>query len=220
VRAQARPSSAGRATFGALGSSRTRRRPSHTQARHTWTVPRRVRARVLQMTRPSRNSKRAQGMPGDGLTHGPPATKKAGGSHHRCSRINPAFPARWFTAYIGLSLGTGLSCPHRRRDAKASFTNLTSASGGQDHTILPSASVTFVRRAIRVHRIPAPRVVTIGRNVPLHRGGMAASIVVICPTPQAPMGAADWHDGQFAHGMHAEVACPPGICPEFRRTLI
>jgi hypothetical protein len=32
--------------------------------------------------------KRAQGMPGDGLTHGPPATKKAGGSHHRFSRIN------------------------------------------------------------------------------------------------------------------------------------
>jgi hypothetical protein len=32
--------------------------------------------------------KRAQGMPGDGLTHGPPATKKAGGSHHRFSQIN------------------------------------------------------------------------------------------------------------------------------------
>ena len=27
-------------------------------------------------------------MPGDGLTHGPPATKNAGGSHHRFSRIN------------------------------------------------------------------------------------------------------------------------------------
>jgi hypothetical protein len=27
-------------------------------------------------------------MPGDGLTHGPPATKKAGGSHHRFSQIN------------------------------------------------------------------------------------------------------------------------------------
>jgi len=26
-------------------------------------------------------------MPGDGLTHGPPATKNAGGSHHRFSRI-------------------------------------------------------------------------------------------------------------------------------------
>jgi hypothetical protein len=32
-------------------------------------------------------SKRAQGMPGDGLTHGPPAEKKAGGSNHRFSQI-------------------------------------------------------------------------------------------------------------------------------------
>jgi hypothetical protein len=27
-------------------------------------------------------------MPGDGLTHGPPATKNAGGSHYRLGRIN------------------------------------------------------------------------------------------------------------------------------------
>jgi hypothetical protein len=27
-------------------------------------------------------------MPGEDLTHGPPATKKAGGSHHRFGRIN------------------------------------------------------------------------------------------------------------------------------------
>jgi hypothetical protein len=26
-------------------------------------------------------------MPGEGLTHGPPANKKAGGSHHRISQI-------------------------------------------------------------------------------------------------------------------------------------
>jgi hypothetical protein len=26
-------------------------------------------------------------MPGEGLTHGPPAVKKAGGSHHRFSQI-------------------------------------------------------------------------------------------------------------------------------------
>ena len=31
-------------------------------------------------------------MPGDGLTHGPPATKNAGGSHHRFSRINRHSP--------------------------------------------------------------------------------------------------------------------------------
>jgi len=35
-------------------------------------------------------------MPGDGLARGPPAKRKAGGRHHRSSRINPAFPARWF----------------------------------------------------------------------------------------------------------------------------
>jgi hypothetical protein len=34
---------------------------------------------------------------------------------------------------------------------------------------------------------------------------MAESIVVICPTPQALMPAADWHDGQYAHGVHAGV---------------
>jgi hypothetical protein len=32
--------------------------------------------------------KRAQGMPDAGRTHGPPATKKAGGSYHRQGRNN------------------------------------------------------------------------------------------------------------------------------------
>jgi hypothetical protein len=36
---------------------------------------------------------------------------------------------------------------------------------------------------------------------------MDEKIVPICPTPQAMMRAADWHDGQFAHGVHAGVAC-------------
>ena len=53
---------------------------------------------------------------------------------------------------------------------------------------------------------PASRFVTIGRNAPLHRGGMAQSMVVICPTAQAPTPAALWHDGQFRHGWHARVA--------------
>jgi hypothetical protein len=99
-----------------------------------------------------------------------------------------------------ISPGTGLSCPRHPQDAKRVFADLASASGGQDHTTSPSASATFVRRAIRVHRIPASRIVTIGRNAPLHRGGMRESIAVICPTPQARTPAADRHDGQFAHG--------------------
>jgi hypothetical protein len=58
----------------------------------------------------------------------------------------------------------------------------------------------------RVHRIPAPRFVTIGRNAPLHRGGMRGKMFLICPTRQALIAAADWHDGQFAHGPHARIA--------------
>ncbi len=77
---------------------------------------------------------------------------------------------------------------------------LAPASERQDHTTSPSASATFVSRALRVHRIPAPRIVTIGRNVPLHRGGMRERMVLICPTAQARAGATCWHDGQFAHG--------------------
>src|SRR6266705_1544118 len=39
------------------------------------------------------------------------------------------------------------------------------ASERQNHATSPSALATFVRHALRVHRIPSPRFVTIGRNV-------------------------------------------------------
>jgi hypothetical protein len=58
---------------------------------------------------------RAQGMPGDGLTHGPPAIRKAGGRYHRFSRINRHSLRDGFTAYNALSPGTGLSCSRRLR---------------------------------------------------------------------------------------------------------
>jgi hypothetical protein len=35
---------------------------------------------------------------------------------------------------------------------------------------------------------------------------MRENIVVICPTPQAAMHAAEWHDGQLVHGAHAGIA--------------
>src|SRR4029077_12236198 len=44
--------------------------------------------------------KRAQGMPGEGLTHGPPATKKAGGSHHGFSQINRHSPRNGFNGVV------------------------------------------------------------------------------------------------------------------------
>jgi hypothetical protein len=42
-------------------------------------------------------------MPGDDLTHGPPATKNTGGSHHRFGRINRHSLRDGVTAYIALS---------------------------------------------------------------------------------------------------------------------
>ena len=42
-------------------------------------------------------------MPGDDLTHGPPATKNAGGSHHRFGRINRHSLRDGVTVYSALS---------------------------------------------------------------------------------------------------------------------
>jgi hypothetical protein len=141
-------------------------------------------------------------MPGDGLTHGPPAIKIAGGSDHRFSRINRHSPRNGLRLIRDLP---GVRALIAAVAYQSSSANLIPASGDQDHTTSPSASATFVRRDKSVHRLPAPRVVTIGRNVPLHRGGMCENIVVICPTPQATMYATDWHDGQFGRGVHAGI---------------
>jgi len=56
-------------------------------------------------------TKRAQGMPGAGRTHGPPAEKKAGGSHHGSAETSRHSPRDGFTAYFALSPGTGSLAP-------------------------------------------------------------------------------------------------------------
>jgi hypothetical protein len=113
-------------------------------------------------------------MPGEGLTHGPRAIKKARGRNHRFSRIIRHSLRNGVTAYSALFRGTGLSCSRRRAIISR---GLASASGGQDHTPLPSASALFVRtndRAHRqsVHRIPLPTSVTIAKR-PSGGGGTA-----------------------------------------------
>ena len=47
-------------------------------------------------------------MLGDGRIHGPPATRKAGGSHHRLDRINRHSLRDSVTAYNVLSPVSGL----------------------------------------------------------------------------------------------------------------
>jgi hypothetical protein len=109
--------------------------------------------------------RRAQGMPEAGRPHGPPAKRKAGGSHHtRFSRITRHSLHDGFNAHIALSLGTGLSCPHRLVHHHAK--SLASASGGQDHTILRrhrSSARTGRARRHSVHRSGSVR---FGHNAP------------------------------------------------------
>src|ERR1700761_4758749 len=63
--------------------------------------------RVVHRSPPS-NTKRAQGMPGAGRTHGPPATKNAGGSHHRYGRNIRHSLRDGFTAYTCAPRSPGL----------------------------------------------------------------------------------------------------------------
>jgi len=69
--------------------------------------------------------------------------QKSTRQNHRWRPKQPAFPARWFTGLYVLSPGTGVLAPVVR-DARQSIATLTSAPGGQDHTISPSALVSFV----------------------------------------------------------------------------
>jgi hypothetical protein len=72
----------------------------------------------------------------------------------RAAGKHPTFPhAMVYGLYRALP-GDRLSCHRRYADRSA---NLTPASGCQDHTFSSSASSTFVKSTIRVHRIP-PRV--------------------------------------------------------------
>ena len=52
-------------------------------------------------------------MPGDDLTHGPPANKKAGGSDHRFGRVNRHSLRNGVTAYTCSPRSAGLISLHR-----------------------------------------------------------------------------------------------------------
>ncbi len=117
---------------------------------------------------------RAQGMPDAGRTHGPPAEKIAGGSHHRFSREQPAFPARWSSRLYAVSLV-------RRACWPPCATMLAHCAGHQHRGVrtlrLHVHGPTVRRRARRHaaadrgHRLPTSRVVTIARNAPLVEAG-------------------------------------------------
>jgi hypothetical protein len=114
-------------------------------------------------------------MPGAGLAHGPPATKNAGGSHHRFSRTS-GIPRAMVLTFIRVLLGApGFLATVATRIISRRLSISVGMPGPHDFT---SASLAFVSRKPNVHRIPASRVVTIARNAPLNEAGWRHTITI------------------------------------------
>ena len=109
---------------------------------HACPVSRRRCTPELRMNHPH-GRQRAQGRPGAGRTHGPPAAKKAGGSHHRLGRDTRPSLRNGFNGLLRALPGDRAFLPPSPRGSYPG--NLASASGCQDHTTSPSAIVSFVR---------------------------------------------------------------------------
>jgi hypothetical protein len=78
---------------------------------------------------------RARGMPDAGRTHGPPAAKKAGGSHHRFSRDNRHSPRNGFNGCFAFSPVRRAFWPPSSAQCVSIVANLIPASGYQDRAI-------------------------------------------------------------------------------------
>src|SRR5262249_43020683 len=119
-------------------------------------------------------SQRAQGRPGARRTHGPPATRKAGGSHHR-SAVTSGLPcAMVLTAAPRSPRCTGL-CSHRR--LPIIFGKLDPSVGGSGPHGL-AVRIGRARPARRhVHRIPLPTFVTIAKRPSWSGTGRAETII-------------------------------------------
>jgi len=106
--------------------------------------------RVRALRDEALRNERAQGRPGVGLAHGPPAEKSRRQSPQVWPKL-PAFPARWIYGLLRALPGDRLSCPRIRDDAwhhrvrdNARALRGASAPGCQDHTAWPSARRSFV----------------------------------------------------------------------------
>jgi hypothetical protein len=97
---------------------------------------------------------RAQGMPGEGLTHGPPATKNAGGSHHRFSRSSGIPRATVLTLIRDLP-GDRLSCPRRPQCSSTKHRELGISTGMPGPHDFTSATTPLVWQ--HRQRPPHPR---------------------------------------------------------------
>jgi hypothetical protein len=106
---------------------------------------------------------RAQGRPGAGRTHGPPATKKAGGSYHRLGRTTGLPCAMALTLIPCSPRGPGCFAPVARNALGATCELDLSVGRPRPHGFA-YATASLVSRRRRVHRIPGPTFVTIAKR--------------------------------------------------------
>src|SRR6202030_62623 len=112
----------------------------------------------------------------------PACNKKSRRQSPQAQPNPPAFPARWCYGYFVLSPVTIAWLPPSSAKRFRGLSACFGAPGPHDFAV----RVSIVRPrdmhaldATRVHRIPHPRFVTIGRNAPLHRGGTVRMMLVI-----------------------------------------
>ena len=89
-------------------------------------------------------------MPGDDLTHGPPANRKQAAATTGSAGSRPAFPAQWFYGLSRAPRCTGL-CSHRRSQIIAC--ELDPSVGGPHGFAVRIDSARQARQ--HVHHIPA-----------------------------------------------------------------
>jgi hypothetical protein len=108
-------------------------------------------------------------MPGEGLTHGPPATKKAGGSHHGFSQINRHSPRNGFNGVVLPGDRTGDRAflpPSSARSSSRQLGISVGMPGPHDFAVRNDISRPHKDCALnhRVHRIPLSTLVTIAKR--------------------------------------------------------
>jgi hypothetical protein len=153
-------------------------------------------------------NKRAQGRQGADRTHGPPATKKAGGSHHRFGLIIRPSLRNGFNGVLRTLPADRAFLPPSPARSLCELDTSVGVSGPHDFAV----RVEIVRRRGKraatqhVHRIPRPTFVTIAKRPSWRaRDGAdhASEKSSEFPKVSNKSPATRWHGGQFTHGVHA-----------------
>jgi len=136
-------------------------------AEHVSSFSRRVCVRAVPSKSPSIN-RRAQGRPGVGLAHGPPAERKAGGSHHRFGLTTRPSLRECVTAYTRSPRGPAFLPPSPREIIFARLGISTGMPGPHDFTVLTVSFVRSRNSALQHRQAIAPRLhVRDDREAPL-----------------------------------------------------